>query len=74
MTKKPANLITKPVAWTGDKPTKYQSFLEYPLTEERAIRVFSIPKPTEKEAYEDLRCELQQWEFAIKAFRNLIPK
>lgn len=69
---KKAVLITKPVAWSGDAPTKYQSMLEYYVNEKRAIRILGDPKATKDAALDDLSKEFLLWEEAMLAFKNVV--
>lgn len=66
-----AALVTRPVAWCSETPTKYQSFLEFRADEKRTIRICGDPKPTEEDALESLTSERLLWEEAIYAFRNV---
>ena len=63
-----AQMVVKPVAWAGSSPTKYQAFLEYPVTEERTIRICGDPKSSEEKAIDSLCVEKLLWEEAIGAF------
>lgn len=71
MTKKQATLTIKPVAWSGEKPTKYQAYTEYPVSDKRVLRVLSSPKSTEEDAVRDLYHETKLWTDALKAFNKL---
>lgn len=72
MAKKKASLSTKEVAWSGDKPTKYQAQLEYVISEDRTIRLLSSPKATMEAAMDDLCEEVMNWEEAMSAFKEAI--
>lgn len=66
-----AQLETRPVAWAGNSPTKYQSSLSYQVTEKRTIRILGDPMSTEEKAIEALCKELVLWEQAMAAFKNV---
>ena len=75
MARNKATLYTVPVAWHGEIPTKYQSFLEYPTSKEedaRKIRILSSPMSSREEAIDDLRNELSLWQEAVLSFRELL--
>ena len=67
-TNKKAIIVTKAVAWNGDKVTKYQSALEYPLNDKRIIRISGDPKPSEEKAIDSLIEEHANWKEAFVAF------
>ena len=71
MTKTKATSMTKAVAWSNDKPTKYQSFLDYP-SKIRTIRLLGDPAPTKERAIANLIKEVNLWKGAIDAFQELI--
>lgn len=68
---KKAVLTTKAVAWHEDKPTKYQSALEYQVTGKRIIRISGDPKPTQDAALESLCNERMLWEESMEAFKKV---
>ena len=71
MTKTKAVSMTKAVAWSNDKPTKYQSFLDYP-SEIRTVRLLGDPAPSKEKAIANLVKEVNLWKEAIDAFQKLI--
>ena len=74
MAKKKATLTTKAVAWNNDIPTKYQSILEFPVSENRTIRLMGDPKPTMDDSFSSLCEEVNIWEEAMAAFLETIRK
>ena len=71
MTKTKATLTTEAVTWSNDKPTKYQSFLDYP-SEIRTVRLLGDPAPSKEKAIANLIKEINLWKKAIDAFQKLI--
>ena len=72
--KKKAIMVTKAVAWTNGKPTKYQSTMEYPLNEKRTIRILGDPQPSEDKAVDSLIVEHANWKEAMSAFDECMER
>jgi hypothetical protein len=66
-------LETRPVAWSGNKPTKYQSIITFNFPANgRNIRLLGDPKPSEQEAEQSLREEVTLWGIAIRHFKEIL--
>jgi hypothetical protein len=72
MKDKVAKLTIKEVEWVDDKPLKYQAVIEYPVSDERTIRLLSSPMSSKTQALEDIYKELMLWDEAIAAFKNMV--
>ena len=66
-----AQLVVKDVAWVNEKPTKYQAFLEYNVSDKRTIRICGDPQSTKDKAIDSLCAEKILWEEAIGKFSDL---
>jgi len=62
----------EPVAWNGDKVTKYQASLGISISNTRNIRISGDPKSTKESALDDLKAEVEIWDYAIKSFKTKI--
>ena len=71
VTKGGATLTTKAVAWAGDIPTKYQSALEYKVSDKRIIRISGDPMPNKEKALDSLATERVIWNEALHEFNNV---
>ena len=71
---KEAKITTREVAWVGTKPIKYQSSLEFELSERRTIHLFGEPASTKALAWENLVTEYSMWSEAMVAFKEVINK
>lgn len=65
---KKATISTIVVSWAGDKPLKYQSSLEYQVSNNRTIRILGDPMSTKEKAEASLRAEFNKWNEAMTAF------
>ena len=70
--RKKATVETKVVSWNNNLPTKYQSILCFPASDDRNIRLWSSPQPSKAEAMEDLKNELMLWEEAVTSFKEAL--
>lgn len=72
--KKKATLMINPVTWTNNIPLKFQASVEYPVNEERTIRIIGSPEPTKSKALNSLFNEESLWEKAMQSFREVLAE
>ena len=65
-----AELVIKPVAWSGDKTLKYRASV---IFEDRSI-MSGDPKATEEEAVKSLGDECKAWTERVKVAKALVKK
>lgn len=65
-----AELVIKPVAWSGDKTLKYRASV---IFEDRSI-MSGDPKATEEEAVKSLGDECKAWAERVKVAKAIVKK
>jgi hypothetical protein len=65
-----AELVIKPVAWSGDKTLKYRASV---IFEDSSI-MSGDPKATEEEAVKSLGDECKAWTERVKVAKTIIKK